>query len=823
MVWIWNINTIVPIITFFLYGGLFAVVALAKPQTQSRRRFRWYMFSMALWSLSAFFLLIDTDHSLFWLRFLASSAITTMISLFYFVQTFIELKPRWMQIVAYYGAAAILISMLSNLVVRSANIQASTVVYDFGPMMAFVAGPSYILILFSLFILIRSYTSSDNVIQRNRLLYLMIGIALTIMTSVVNFTEAGKYPVDIAANGVSALLIGYAILRYQLLDIRVVVRQGLFYSIPTVIIGAAYFLIITLSLRLFNLYSGLEIFLLSLVVAVISALVAEPLRERAQSIIDRMFFREKYDSRLMLQNLSSRVATVLNLYEITHIILEEVTSTLHIPRAAFFLKDEESGRFQLINQIGLEHLDTVEFRRGHPAVLWLNTHQGSLTNHDIEVLPQFQSLWKSERDDLEKIQAELFIPVKVQSELVGIFVIGTKRSEQAYDEDDRLTLTTLANQTAVAIENARLYTAEQNRRKEMDTLYNMARELVATDDLDTVLRSVAAHAVESINVTYARILTKEENGGFLCRAVHPAHNLTHELGLGQTEKLVSEHYYNWILQRGQTMILHRDDPDLKNEEREAIFFNNANTLCLCPMVGVDEYIGLLIFGEVRSRNRESFTPSKQRLINVIADHATNAIQRALLHQQLEENFLQTVVSLANAMDARDSYTGDHSHRMADLTTRISSALDLTERQIESIHWASILHDIGKIGVPDEILNKPGPLTEKEWVVMRQHPVIGSQIVAPIKMLAPVSPIIRAHHERYDGSGYPFGLKGDEIPIESRILSVVDAYIAIRDQRVYSKSHTHEEAIAELRRNSGTQFDPHVIDVFCRVFSEPVDL
>jgi HD-GYP domain-containing protein (c-di-GMP phosphodiesterase class II) len=101
--------------------------------------------------------------------------------------------------------------------------------------------------------------------------------------------------------------------------------------------------------------------------------------------------------------------------------------------------------------------------------------------------------------------------------------------------------------------------------------------------------------------------------------------------------------------------------------------------------------------------------------------------------------------------------------------------------------------------------------------MKQHPVIGAKIVAPIKMLSPVSPIIRAHHEKFDGSGYPYGLKGENIPIEARILAVVDAYIAIRDKRVYSESHNHEEAIAELRRYSGTQFDPEVIDVFCRMF------
>ncbi|NQS92152.1 MAG: HD domain-containing protein, partial [Chloroflexi bacterium] len=126
-----------------------------------------------------------------------------------------------------------------------------------------------------------------------------------------------------------------------------------------------------------------------------------------------------------------------------------------------------------------------------------------------------------------------------------------------------------------------------------------------------------------------------------------------------------------------------------------------------------------------------------------------------------------------------------------------------------------LHDIGKIGLPDEILNKPGPLTEEEWTIIKQHPLTGAEIVSPVKYLAPVAPIVQAHHEKFDGSGYPFGLKGNDIPLGSRIVSVIDAYVAIRDERVYSESHTHEEAIAEIRRSSGTHFDPVIVDIFCK--------
>jgi len=156
--------------------------------------------------------------------------------------------------------------------------------------------------------------------------------------------------------------------------------------------------------------------------------------------------------------------------------------------------------------------------------------------------------------------------------------------------------------------------------------------------------------------------------------------------------------------------------------------------------------------------------------------------------------------------------------MGDLATRVCQAMKLSEKDLEAVYWAAVLHDIGKIGVSDEILNKPGPLTDEEWTAMKEHPLTGAEIVAPVKYLAPVAPIIRAHHEKHDGSGYPNGLKGKEIPLGSRIVAVVDAYVAIRDKRVYCDSHTHDEAIAEIKRCSGTQFDPEVVDVFCRTIT-----
>ena len=168
-------------------------------------------------------------------------------------------------------------------------------------------------------------------------------------------------------------------------------------------------------------------------------------------------------------------------------------------------------------------------------------------------------------------------------------------------------------------------------------------------------------------------------------------------------------------------------------------------------------------------------------------------------------------ALAAALEERDRYTGEHSESVVDLTARVAEALALAPEEIEQVRVAALLHDIGKIGVPDEILHKPGPLDDREWEIMRQHPIIGERILRAMPGLGPIARVVRHEHERVDGGGYPDGLRGDEIPIGARIILACDAYHAMVSDRPYRKAMSHTEAMAELNANAGTQFDSRVVE------------
>src|SRR6266487_3371435 len=381
-----------PILGAIIFGTLELIVVLSKTKTRVQRIFQIYLLAMFLWSVSAFMTLSGRVEVLGWFRIMTIAPIIMTIAIFYFVQTLFGLRQKWAPLVFVYGIVLIPLSLFTPSLIKNASFGGGNLHYEFGPLLFFAAIPGYGLNFISLAELARGYSRSSDSNQRNSFRYLILALSITILATLINFTEWGKYPIDIAANTLTAMLIAYAVLRHRLLDIQFVVRLGLLYSITSTILGLIYFLAITLTLNLVEAFSGGRIFLLSAIVAILTAVIISPVRESAQSWIDRLFYRERYDASLMLQRLSQTTASLLDVDKITKIVLSDVVETLHINHAAVFIKHNSDNSFHLLAEEGVPKIPALVFGFDHPIMKWMIRQNRILSKNVLDISPIFKGM-----------------------------------------------------------------------------------------------------------------------------------------------------------------------------------------------------------------------------------------------------------------------------------------------------------------------------------------------------------------------------------------------------------------------------------------------
>ena len=233
-----------------------------------------------------------------------------------------------------------------------------------------------------------------------------------------------------------------------------------------------------------------------------------------------------------------------------------------------------------------------------------------------------------------------------------------------------------------------------------------------------------------------------------------------------------------------------------------------------PLVTDGSVLGALCL--VKEGGSGPFAPSDVDFLSVLCSQAAIAIKNSQLFEELQDHFIGTTVALAVALEAKDPYTRGHSERVARYAARIAEEMGFSRQDVEKIRCAGLIHDIGKIGIPDAVLLKEGRLTDEEYREVKRHPAVGADIIRPVPALQDVVPMVSSHHERYDGRGYNLGYQGNDIPLGARILAVADSFEAMTSNRPYRTAMSREKAIEELLAGSGTQFDPEVIKAFVRV-------
>jgi HD-GYP domain-containing protein (c-di-GMP phosphodiesterase class II) len=220
-----------------------------------------------------------------------------------------------------------------------------------------------------------------------------------------------------------------------------------------------------------------------------------------------------------------------------------------------------------------------------------------------------------------------------------------------------------------------------------------------------------------------------------------------------------------------------------------------------------------VFGTLDIHSDSMLGEEKESKILYLLNRSAERMENVALYEGLYENMLSTLNSMAKILDARDPHTSQHSTRVTNLSVSMANILKLSDDEKDVLYIAASLHDIGKVGIPDSILLKPGRLTDEEFMIIKRHPDIGADIIKPIPPMSRETEVIRYHHERYDGKGYPSGIGGEEIPLLSRIINLADSYDAMTSDRPYRKGLPMDQAIEEIVRCMGSQFDPELAKIF----------
>lgn len=798
--------------------------------------FQPFLYDMALWTASSLLMKLGIPPGvLFWNRMMMVGICCAPFFFYLFFSIFTGLvRIRRLALWALGTLAAIVFSFMGQVVTSASTVTSWSTwqgkpiaqihfVYTLGP----AAVPTYVLMflmVFSIILGIRRSVHSHKV-SRKMIRPILIGVVLLFCGLLSNLHPAlGQYPIDILMCFITGLLFLYAIYRNRMFEMKFMLTRGFVFSCMTAVL-LVFYASTVLGLLKFLPISEKTQQLVTVLIAFGVALLAQPLLALAQKLADLICYKSEYNQRNALKNFAINISNNLSLTEISNEFVDAVSQAMNPRHTTLMLLDRESNSY--ITFQSMQKLNPMKYvlRADNPLVRWLDQQNRCLTREEISSRIEFRAMWDSELSEFNAMNAEVLVPMKCRDSLIGIIMLTARRNEAAYTLDDLELLRFFGASTAVAMSNALLYAKAQKNACTDDMtgihnrryFYQYLREQFEVCAQGSRPLSLMILDLDRFKL-YNELYGFSEGDRAICKTAELIRRCVDRRGIaarysGEQFAVVLPGYDTPSALEIAETIRRRIEQEFFNEESATKQFLTISAgLCTYPICAANT-------DELVQRCNLALSSAKRKGKNVSVAYTTlqqDSPDNPPRYDDDTESLQTTVYALTAAIDAKDHYTFTHSLNVAKYASALAKELGLDAIHQKMVYEAGLLHDVGKIGIPEDILTKTSRLTNEEYSIIKKHVDISINIIKHLPSMTQVIPAIVGHHERWDGRGYPRGIAGERIPIEARCLSIADTFDAITSARPYKRPCDIEFALTELERCAGTQLDPVAAPLFVQM-------
>ncbi|WP_283673103.1 HD domain-containing phosphohydrolase [Butyricicoccus sp. Marseille-Q5471] len=650
-------------------------------------------------------------------------------------------------------------------------------------------------------------------------LVMFIVIVLQSVAPVLN-----TLPLDTAACAINAICIYYAFCKKRIFALSQIASKGAAYFM-TILVVCSVLVGANSAIRfLFDTILQDYVEYEMIIVAVLCTMLAILVFNVLNLLLSKVFVRDQIEREDRLRRFSTAVNRTLQLDQIIDTYVDLLHEAVHVEHAYVCLYHREDQCYW--SEAGSAPIHRkMSLREDNPLILWLREHESSISYSEFRHSSYFKSMWETEKRALAELNIGLILPIRCDEQMVGITLLSEKNDRKPYSFDETMFLESAVSIVSIAMQNANLYETIQ-RDAQCDALTGLYNRRYFNNKMEVAFQQASGHSIsvilfnldnfrlynelygsgkgDEMLITFSRILESEIGSkGTIAR-------------YGGKEFAILLPFFDSTAAREiAERIGRRLQEDIRREEESTRHFLTFSAgICNYPTAAANpdqllSYANLAVFSAKQHGKNRIMVYTRS------ADNEPQQMDKATI----VEEYSSTIYALTAAIDAKDHYTFNHSNCVAQYAASLAEAYGLNGDHVEIIRQAGLLHDIGKIGIPDSILTKAGKLTDEEFAIMRQHVERSIEMIRHLPSLDYVIPAVLGHHERWDGKGYPRGIAGEAIPIGARCLCIVDSFDAMVSRRSYKHAMPVEDALNEIRRNLGRQFDPELGFLFISMVEE----